>query len=113
MWCYGRDNKPAKRLLFDVGDFGDDDLFGGVVYPKVEDELLRDEVENLASGGVCCPEIGGQKRIGGQLLGAVQKFSLTTFAEVDEEFYSWGGKDHFITQAISHGDGALPTPRGW
>jgi hypothetical protein len=72
--------------LLNVGDFGDDHLLDGVIDPEIEDEFLRDEMENLATGGIRCPEIGDQKRIGSQFVGAVQKFSLTTFAEADEEF---------------------------
>lgn len=53
-------------------------------------------MENLATGGVSCSKIGDQKRIGDQLVGAVQKFSLTTFAEKDEELYGRGGEDRFI-----------------
>lgn len=78
------------------GDFGDDYLFDGVVDPEVEDEFFRDEMENLATGGVSCSKIRDQKRIGDQLVGAVQKFSLSTFAEKDEELYGRGGEDRFI-----------------
>jgi len=59
------------RQLFDVRDFDDDDLFDGMVDPEVEDELLRDEVENFAARCVGRPEIRDQKRIGGELVGAV------------------------------------------
>ena len=96
--------------LFNFGDFGDDYLFDRVVDPEVENELFRDEMENLATGGVSRSKIRDQKRIGDQLVGAVQKFSLTTFAEKDEELFGRGGEDRFIAQAISHGDGALLTP---
>ena len=67
-------------------------------------------MENFATGGVGRSKIRDQKRIGDQLVDAVQKFFLTTFAEKDEELYGRGGEDCFLAQAISRGDGALPTP---
>lgn len=95
MWGVGRDS-----CLFDGGDFGDDHLFDGMVDPEIEDELLCDEVENLAAGRIGGPKIRDQKRIGSQLVGAVQKFSLTTFAEVDEKIYGRGGEDRFIARRL-------------
>jgi hypothetical protein len=45
--------------LFNFGDFGDDYLFDRVVDPEVENELFRDEMENLATGGVSAGRMVG------------------------------------------------------